>query len=182
MLLTSFILVILGYSILCYGTAYKDAVQPISATILWLVLDTLAARTAYESGASVMLPLGYVVGCVATIIITLWVKKAAFAKSDLWIAVMVGVCICVWLGIGSLAGLIASSLAVFIAGVPLLFHYAKFPEEGQISTWLIFTAANIAGLVGGLSNGNELENWIFPVCALTGSLLTVSFIARKWLK
>lgn len=180
MLIASFILAVAAYLILCYGILFKDAVQPMSATMLWFVLDGLAAWTEYKSGGSGLLPLGYVVGCVAAGVATIWKGKVTFAKSDLWVTLLVLFCVAVWLIVGSVAGLIASSLAVFVAGIPLLIHYDKRPEDGHLSAWLVFSVANVLGLIGGLSKGHSLENWFFPVCALTGSTLTVALISRKW--
>lgn len=180
MLIVSFVLAVTAYLVLCYGILFKDAVQPMSATLLWFVLDGLAAWTEYKSGGSGLLPLGYVVGCVAAAGASIWKKKVTFAKSDSWVVLLVLVCVIVWRYGGSEAGLIASSLAVFVAGIPLLLHYAKRPEDGQLSAWLVFSVANVLGLIGGLSKGQALENWFFPVCALTGSTLTIALISRKW--
>jgi hypothetical protein len=81
--------------------------------------------------------------------------------------------------VGDVAGLIASSVAVFIAGVPAMIHYAKKPEEGALGVWVLFSLAGLLSLLG--RNGNQLEDWIFPVFALLGSGLVTLIIGRKFI-
>jgi hypothetical protein len=181
-LISSFGIAVLAYIILCYGILFKGAVQPLSATLLWLLLDGLAAWTAFSSGGNWLLAAGYTVGCALAAVASIYRGKTDFSKSDLSVAALVVICIVVWLGIGNIAGLIASSMAVFIAGVPTMIHYAHRPEEGQLSVWLLFSLANFIGLVGGLRQGYALENWFFPVCAIAGSGIVMFLLVIGWIE
>ncbi len=174
MLIYSFGIAVLAYLILCYGILFRGAVQPLSATLLWLLLDSLAAWTAYSSDGNWLLAAGYTVGCALAAMASIYRGKTNFAKSDLPIVALVIICIVVWLGIGDIAGLVASSLAVFIAGVPAMIHYRKRPQDGQLSVWLLFTAANLIGLFG--REGNALADWFFPVCAVAGSGIVIGIL------
>ena len=177
MLISSFALGVLAYSILCYGILFKGAVQPLSATLLWFALDGLAAWTAYRSGGNWLLAAGYTFGCLAAVLASIYKGNTTFVKSDCWITVMVIICGVVWLSVGDIAGLVASSTAMFIAGVPAMIYYARQPRDGQLLVWLIFCLANVIGLVG--RQGNTLADWIFPIFALAGSGIVTLLIARK---
>lgn len=177
-LIVSFALAVLAYVILCWGILFKGAVQPLSATLLWLMLDSLAAWTAFSSNGNWLLAAGYTVGCAMAAVATIYRGKVSFVRSDLWITALVVICVAVWLGVGDVAGLVASSLAVFIAGLPALIHYTKRPRDGQLSVWILYSVANLVGLVG--RNGNALEDWIFPAFAIAGSgSITIILLLRK---
>ena len=176
MLIASFVLAVIAYVILCYGTLFKGTFQPLSATILWMVLDGLAAWTAYLSGGNWLLAAGYTVGCVAAATVTVIRGHTTFARSDVWITLLVAICIVVWLGAGDVAGLVASSVAVFIASVPAMIHYAKRPQDGQLSVWVLYSVANLMGFVG--RNGDALEDWIFSVCAIAGSGIVTLLLVK----
>ncbi len=176
-LISSFVLAVLAYGILCYGVLFKGAVQPLSSILLWFALDGLAAWTAYRSGGNWLLAAGYTLGCLAAVLASIYKGHTAFVKSDLWVTMTVIVCVVVWLSVGNLAGLVASSTAMFIAGVPAMIYYAKQPQDGQLAVWLIFCLANAIGLAG--RQGDALEDWIFPVLALAGSGIVTILIARK---
>jgi hypothetical protein len=181
LLYLSFGLALLGYAILVFGILFRGAIQPISATLLWLLLDALAAWTAYSEGGNYLLAAGYTVGCLVAALATLYVGKISFQKSDFWIAGLVVACVMMWYGAGNLAGLVASSLAVFIAGLPALILYWRRPQDGLMSVWAIYTIANAVGLYGGWLKGTTLENLVFPLFAVSGSLIGMILIARKYL-
>lgn len=176
MLILSFGLAVVAYVILCHGILFKNAVQPLSTTLLWFVLDALAAWTAFVSNGNWLLAAGYATGCVMAIIVTIYRGHTQFVKSDLWATAMVAACVIVWLTVGDLAGLIASSLAMFIAGVPAIIHYAARPQDGQLSVWLLFSTANLIGLLG--RGGNAIEDWVFPAFALAGTLIVSALLLR----
>jgi hypothetical protein len=177
-LILSFSLAVLAYIILTLGILFRGVVQPLSATLLWFALDGLAAWTAYSSGGNWLLAAGYTTGCVLAGAATVYRRKVSFVRSDLWVTAMVVICIVVWLSVGDVAGLVSSSLAVLIAGLPAMFHYLKRPRDGQLSVWLIFTVANLVGFIG--RKGNTLEDWVFPVFAIAGSgSITIVLLLRK---
>lgn len=179
MLIAGLILALVGYGWLCYGTLFKGVVQPLSATLLWAALDGLAAWTAFDANGNWLLPAGYTAGCMAAIAVTVYKRHTQFLRSDAWIGGLVLICVAVWLGVGNLAGLIASSVAVFIAGVPAMIHYAKKPEEGVFGVWVLFSVAAIFSLLGRKSD--LIEDWIFGVFALLGAGLITLIIGRKFL-
>ena len=172
-------LALIGYAVLCYGIMFRGASQALSATLLWLILDGIAAWTAYVSGGNYLLAAGYTVGCLAAATVSIAKGKTSFQKSDIWVAIMVAICVVVWQIVGNIAGLVASSLAVFIAGFPAILHYAKFPGEGQKSVWVIYTLANACGLIGGMAAGITIENMVFPVFAIASSGAILWMLIRK---
>lgn len=178
MLIYSFILALIGYGMLVYGILFKNAIQPLSATLLWLVLDGLAAWTAYHSGGNWLLAAGYTVGVIAAALATIYRGHTTFVRSDAWVSVLVLICVFIWQIVGNVAGLVASSTAMFIAGVPVIILYAKRPQDGQLSVWVIWSVANLLSLLG--RNGNSLEDWIFPAFACAGSGVGTLLITRKF--
>jgi hypothetical protein len=144
---------------------------------MWLALDGIAAAASYKQGGNYLLPAGYTAGCIITLAVTAYTRRFAFAKSDIWVFVLVFICATVWLTSSGDATIIASALAVLIAGFPLMILYWRDPRQGSPLVWIIFTGANLCGLIG--HQGWGLDQWFFPVCALTGSISTLVLIIRR---
>lgn len=176
----SFVLALAGYAVMCHGMIRAGIVQPVSATLMWFALDALAAWVSYRQGGSYLLPAGYALGCVAAFGVTVCMRQWVFAKSDLFALGLVLICTYVWQASSGDAAIIASALAVLFAGLPLMIMYWKNPKLGSLPVWVIFSLANGLGLAG--AQGWAIDQWFFPVCALTGSLGTIIIIARKYAK
>jgi hypothetical protein len=170
----SFTIALLGYSRMWYGMVRTGIVQPLSATLLWLALDSIAAGAAFMQGGNYLLATGYAVGCSVTLCITIYKKSFAFSINDLWVSVLVIICGSAWLLSSGDMAIIASALAILIATIPLMLLYWKDPSKGDITAFVIFTVSNVCGFAGATSL--KLDQWFFPACCLLGSVATLGIL------
>lgn len=170
---------IFAYIVLGFKIWRTKIEQSFVAFMLWAMLDTIATTTTILEGGNYWLPLGNAVGasCVTFLLVF---KKIAWSWIETMTAILVIVCLITWYVAGGAAGIIASSLAMVIAGIPQMVDTYNKPWVTPTGIYVTFTIANVLSFIAG--KAWTIEERFYPACAVFLCLMIVIFSMRKVLK
>jgi hypothetical protein len=168
---------IVAYSLLIIGIIKSKAQQSFVAFFLWAMLDSIATITTILKGGNYWLPLSGASGAFIVAILLAIKKQVSWSFIDTITAILVIICLIVWYFGGARQGLVASSLAMVIAGIPQMAHTYKRPRETPAGAYLVFLVANILSLIAGKEW--TVEERFYPACAVLLCLVIVLFCLRK---
>jgi hypothetical protein len=155
----------------------KKPGQSFATYLLFCILDTISGFVAIAENSNYWLPFGFCVGAGLVALILIIKKEVYWSWFETGITIGIGICVGVWWKEGSYAGLVASALAMFLAGFPLIkdtfFNPGKTPKD----IFFLFSIANLISLFGG-------ETWTFKdkgfsALALLGGLIVLLLSLRK---
>ncbi len=110
---------------------------------LWSSLAWITAFTTMKQGASPAIPVIYGVGATSTTLVLLFKGRYGWSGFDTMIAVLVGLCILLWLTKGSKWALVLSVAASVIAAVPFIVMTWQSPGNSPIIPNSGFVLTNI---------------------------------------
>jgi len=164
---------------LCFGIYTKSIRQNPTTWILWAALDAVSAASIMYRGGNWLLPFAY---SVASGITCIFILKSKNPISWTWFETMVAtfvlICLIVWGTSGARVATIASSLALFGAGIPQLVDFIKRPWENSILVYLFCTIANILVILGG--KDWSVEERFYPTTAVIYTALVVIATSQKF--
>lgn len=144
----------------------QDIPQNVVSWILWTIMDILVTGTMFFAGSkgSWKLPAGFTVGAVFVTSILLFRGSWQWTMVETLSAVGVAVSVLVWKTAGAKVGVIASTLAMNMAGIPAMWMAFQHPDINTCWYWSVATAACIFSIVGAKSW--TIEERFFPVNSL----------------
>ncbi len=166
-----------AYVILLIRIINTGIQQNFAAFMLWTALDSIVTVTTMIERGNFWLPLSNVIGS-GVIAVLMYTKHAiTWSKIETVTTLLVIICLMVWFVAGSEAGIITSSLAVFIASVPQMVDTYKNPKATPVSVYLIFLLANVISFFAG--KNWTIEERFYPGSSIALCVVIVLFSLRK---
>lgn len=151
--------------------------QSFAAFFLWALLDGIATVTTIIEGGNYWLALSNAMGSALITIILVRKKQVSWTWIETMTAILVVICLVVWCASGELAGIVASSLAVLVAGIPQMVDTFRKPESTPWLPYAIFLVGNILSLIAGRSW--SIEERFYQCVSLFISLAVLVLSLRK---
>ncbi len=140
-----------GYIFLITGIYRRGMEQSFAAFLLWGMLDTIAMITSIIEKGNFWLPTSNAIGASLVAILLVVKKGVVWTWVESLTAVMVVICLIIWVTAGDLAGLVASSVAGVIASIPQMITTYRRPQTTPINAYIIFLAADLLSFFAGKS-------------------------------
>ena len=167
------------YIVLIRQIVSSTTKQSVATWTLWTGLDTIALITTILQDGNFPILMLYVIGGTVISIVILKYQGFSWDPFDLAILLLVIVSMAVWTVSGHYWATIASTLAVFIAGLPLVKMAFKKPHEQDVYIWMGFTVANLLATLGG-KEWSVPERFYPAVCTILTGLILIGSIQRWW--
>src|ERR1041385_911137 len=151
--------------------------QSFAAFLLWALLDGIAAATTIIEGGNYWLALFNAIGSAAITLILVRKKQVSWTWIETMTAILVVICLVVWYTSGELAGIVASSLAVFIAGIPQVIDTFKKPENTPWLPYAVFLVGNVIALMAG--KAWTIEERFYQCISLSISVILLVLSLRR---
>jgi hypothetical protein len=115
--------------------------------MLWSALAWITTITTWKQSGEAGVPLMYSIGATITMCILMWKGKTAWSSNDTIVAILVVICVVVWMVKGDRLALVASVMAATIAVIPFMLLTWKNPSLSPIVANTSFLIANIFGFI-----------------------------------
>ena len=165
-----------AYIPLTIGILKDTARQSFAAFFLWGMLDTIAMVSAVLQAGNYWLAASNVVGAFGIAALLLYKRQFEWTITETITSLLVIVCLVIWYRAGNTVAIVASSLAVVIAGIPQMVHTRRQPEQTPIGAYLVWLSANILSFVSG--RAWTIDERLYAFCAV---ILCVAILAIAWL-
>lgn len=142
---------------------------------LWASLAGITSITMLKQGANPAVPATYGLGAATTAFILLTKGKYNWADFDTVVAIMVVLCVVLWLSSGEKPAFLLSVLAGLIAAVPFLLMTWKAPASSPIIPNTGFFIANLLSFV-------SAKKWTLQDRLYSGAnTVLCAFLVLPWL-
>ncbi len=175
----SSIIAICLYVPLCLQIFSGKTVQNFATWMLWAILDAIAAAATISQEGNFLLPLAYSVGSTLVTLSILKSKNFKWTWFETMDTFMVGICLVIWHNSGARTAIIASTMAVVIAGLPQTVESLKKPREQPFLIYLGFFTTSILTTIGGKDWSVE-ERFYGYSCAVMGLVILIFVIQKFW--
>lgn len=167
--------------LLCIKISKGKIEQNFASWILWGILEAIVAASIIAQHGNFLLPICYSVGClIIAIAIAVKSKTISWSWFENMIAGLTIICMIVWGIAGDWFATIFSTIAVVIAGVPLLVDCYKNPWGNPFLIYSGFFVANSLSTAGG--NEWSVQERLYPAACTIFTILVLLFVVRKfWL-
>ena len=156
-----------------------EVTQNLLTWVLWGVLDLLIAIEIIFEKGNFLLALTYAVGSfIISIFIFRTKHKVEWTWFETMVIFLVTVCIVIWCFSGTKNAILASTIAMFISGMPQLVDAYKKPHEMPIVAYVGYLAANCFSVAGG--KNWSVEERFYPIMAGLLCFLILVCAARKF--
>jgi len=126
----------------------KAEAAGIATWLMWTALDVLLLVTTWQAGKPVWLPLGWTVGASLVTISLFRDGKWEWKWQETLSAVCALIATIVWRTQGAEIGVLAGTLAMTCAGIPLLIDMVKKPIGSTFHVWFLTCVACVFTLLG----------------------------------
>ncbi|MEI7480133.1 MAG: hypothetical protein WCJ59_00720 [bacterium] len=145
--------------------------------VLWAALAWITGFTMLKQGANPAVPMIYGIGATTTSIVLLIKGRCGWSGLDSVIAILVVICILLWMTNGARWALIISIAAAVIAGLPFIIMTWKSPESSPIIPNTGFLLANLLAFLS--AKAWTLEDRLYSgVNVVVCSLLVLPWLLR----
>lgn len=165
-----------AYIPLTIGILKNRTRQSFAAFLLWGLLDTIAMISAIWQDGNFWLAASNVAGAFSIAALLLMKRQFEWSKIESITCLLVIVCLAVWYRAGNTGAIVASSVAVVIAGLPQMAHTRREPGETPVKIYLIWLTANILSFIAG--KAWTVDERFYAAC---GIVLCVSIISIVWI-
>lgn len=178
--------IIIGSGILALGAyvpLWKQirsgtAKQNLLTWILWGMLDAIASGTIIVQSGNFVLAAAFAIGSLLTaVVIAHSDRKFLWTWFETMVTLLVTTCLLVWYVSGSRVATIASTTALFVAGIPQLKDAWRRPEEVPTLPYAVWAVADILSLAGGKTW--SIEERLYPLSALIICFAIAAVSLRK---
>lgn len=123
---------------------------PVSAWVLWLVLDTVAAGAEFSRGVLNLQMITYSIGTLFVCLVLIFSRQLdlSWKWSDTATAIFVAISIIVWYQLDPFWGLICSLTGLTVAAWPLMRDIRKGSDE-KADIWIVFFAGCLLSIFDG---------------------------------
>ena len=147
--------------------------------LMWAVLDSLLTWATYAAAPDKLfwlLPFGWTIGAVACMIATAIRGKWDWRWGETLCAICAGVAAYYWLTISDFAGVVAGTIALTIAGIPMAEDMFFAPIRETFPVWMLTVLACAFSVMG--SDGTIL-GVLIPGSSIVFNLVLCAFVVRK---
>ena len=166
-----------AYVPMTIGILRETTRQSFAAFFLWGLLDTIAMVSALWQEGNFWLAASNVAGTFVITVLLLYKRQFEWSITETITSLLVVVCLIVWYSAGNKGAIVASSLAVVIAGIPQMAHTMRQPEHTPVPVYLMWTTANIISFAAG--RDWSIEERFYAFCAM---LLCLAILGIALLK
>ena len=165
---------LLAYVLMIHELVKTQASMNIATWVIWTTLDAAAFASAFNAGERIPWMIGvFTIG--AGIIAVLSLRNGSWHWSWLETACTFAVFISLGLWFTSpLWTLIASSLAMFVGGIPQLVDAYHEPSTQNKRNWILFLVSNMLSLLG--ANYALAGEWFYPVLGMIFNSVMLSIL------
>lgn len=156
-----------GYLLIISGLLFRNEKNNFATWTLWTVLDIIVLIGLEKSGADATLAWTFTIGTGITALCLLIKKQVSWGVTETRTALLAIFCTFISYLSTPLVGIIAGSIAVFIAGIP----YLRFLRNNTINGYmlaanLLFLLCSASSLFISMQKGVSAEG-IFPLVCTT---------------
>lgn len=137
----------LPYIILIVGVLKNKIKQSFATWLLWFILDSIIVIGAIAQDGNYLLYSVFGTGTILTAISLLYKKQFSWGKVDTFIAFLVVLCILVLLFGGAYVSIIATTVALNIAGIPQLIATNKDPKSTSTKAYSLFAVSSLISVI-----------------------------------
>jgi len=116
---------------------------------LWAVLDTTITISLILRDGNFWLTAGFAAGSIILSLALLAKGRFTWGGLETVVLLLVLACLAIWKFSGPRRAIVATTLAIFIAGLPGLIELWKNPQPSVARIWLGYTIANLMAFLGG---------------------------------
>ncbi|MGC3944885.1 MAG: hypothetical protein QM762_10280 [Chryseolinea sp.] len=131
-----------AYIPLTIGIVNERTRQSFAAFLLWGLIDGVAMVSSILQHGNFWLATSNVAGTFFIAGLLLYKGQFEWSKTETLTSVLVVVCLIVWYLSGNTGAIVASSLAVILAGIPQMLHTMRHPEHTPTAVYMIWLSAN----------------------------------------
>ncbi|ETB63559.1 TPA: hypothetical protein DIC38_02525 [Candidatus Nomurabacteria bacterium] len=117
--------------------------------LLWGFMDGITSIIIFRENGNFLLPFSCSLGSFVISYFLLSKDSFSFGKEEYFILVLSFLFIFIWFTFGGIAGIIASSLALFLASILQIKKSWKNPRSTPTSVYIIFLFSTILSYLGG---------------------------------
>lgn len=126
----------------------KIGAASVASWAMWVILDVIMLVTTWQAGKPVWLPLGWTFGASLITISLLRKGQWVWQRTEILSALCAIGATVAWLTRGAVVGIVAGTLAMTFAGMPLLVAMAKTPIRATFHVWFVTCVACVCTLLG----------------------------------
>lgn len=130
---TPIIPAIIGYLLIISGILYRKETSNFATWFLWTILDIIVLVGLHRSGSDTTLVWAFTIGTGITTLCLLAKKQIAWTKTETYTVILTSLCIVISFVATPFIGVIAGSIAVFVAGLP----YFDFLVRNKIKVYAL---------------------------------------------
>lgn len=166
-----------AYIPLTIGIIRERARQSFAAFFLWGLLDAIATISAVLQDGNYWLAASNVAGTFFIATLLLYKGQFEWSRTETLTCLLVIVCLIIWYLSGNTGAIVASSIAVVIAGIPQMVHTMRHPQHTPVVVYMIWLLANIISFCA--ARAWTIDEVFYAFCSI---LLCSIILAIGWLK
>jgi len=174
----SAIAAMLGYVVIIVQLLSTDIRASFATFALYFILGVISLISLVLQKGNYKLLLGIVAGSGATTVLLIFRGSFAWTTLDTVISALVLVCLIVWKIQGARAAVIASTIAICLAGVPTAVQFWQHPQAAAAPPWILWFTASMLSFFARKSW--KLEEWFFQAMTAIAAAVMVILSIRSW--
>ncbi len=168
---------LLLYMPLIGGILFKNKKQNCVTWVLWVLLDAITLANVIITKGNATLLECYVIGGTGVSLLLFYKKQFKWMNIETMFTCLVIICLVVWYMLGSRVTIVASSLAVFIAGMPQVIDSWRSPDRETGYIYLGYALSNYLAFMGGKSWA--IEEWFYyGVCVVLCLMIGIAALRK----
>jgi hypothetical protein len=168
-----------GYTVMILMTAAGTGEGLSFATfLLWSALAWINTISTKKQSGSWIIPLMYSIGATTTTIVLIIKGRYGWSVFDTVVAILVIVCVILWLAKGDRWAIVSSTTASFIAALPFLIMTWKNPSVSPITPNTLFLLANFLGFIAAKKWTLQDRLYLGSNVVVCGSLVLFYWLPR----
>jgi hypothetical protein len=167
-----------AYVPLTVGIIRERASQSFAAFLLWGLLDAIAMVSSILQHGNFWLATSNVVGTFFIAALLLYKGQFEWSKTETLTCVLVVVCLIIWYVSGNTGAIVASSVAVVLAGIPQMSHTFRHPQQTPVAVYVIWVCANTISFLS--ARGWTIDEVFYAFCSLVlcSAILAIALLKR----
>jgi len=168
---------LIAFLLLIINLMRSSIEQSFAAFLLWALLDAIATATTIIEGGNYWLALSNAIGSFAITFILIFKRQVSWTWLESMTTVLVVTCLATWYMLGELAGIIVSSLANLVAGIPQMVDTYKKPGSTPPMPYAVFFVGNVVSLIAG--SAWTVEERLYQSTSVLLTAIILLFSLRK---
>jgi hypothetical protein len=132
-----------AYNVICG----KAPAASIASWMMWTILGMILLVTTWQAGKPVWLPLGWTIGASLITISLLRRGQWIWQRTETLSAICAVLATLAWLTQGAVVSIVAGTMAMTFAGIPLLLDMVKTPIRATFPVWFFTCVACVCTLL-----------------------------------